>query len=56
MTVETLGKVCNIASATIFIFLIDDGTVATPGEDGTFDTFEMNCDIVWTICGSPSVA
>ena len=53
MTVETLGKVFNIASATIFLEG-DDGTVATPGEDGTFDTFEMNCD-VWTICGSPSV-
>ena len=29
------------------------GTVATPDEDGTFDTFEMSCDVAWTVYGSP---
>ena len=54
MTVETLGKVFNFVSATIFL-VGDDGSVATPCEDGTFDTFEMNCDVVWTVCGSSSL-
>ena len=32
----------------------EDGTVATPDDDGTFDTFETSCDVAWTVCGSPS--
>ena len=53
MTVETLKKVFNV-SATVFL-VGEDKTVATPDEDGTIDTFEMNCDVVWTVSGSPSV-
>ena len=52
MTVETLEKVFNIVSATIFL-VGEDRTVATPDDDGTFDTFEMSCDVAWTVCGSP---
>ena len=50
MTVETIGKVFNLES----IFLVgEDGTVATPDENGSFDTFEMGSEVVWTVSGKP---
>ena len=36
----------------LFFLVREDGTVATPDEDGTFNTSEMNCNVVWTVCGS----
>ena len=53
MTVETLENVFNVVSATIFL-VGEDGTVATPDDAGTFDTFEMSCNIARTVCGRPS--
>lgn len=55
MTVKTIGKVFNLLSGTIFL-VGEDGSVATPDEeDGSFNTFEMNCDVIWNVSGSPSV-
>ncbi len=35
------------------IFL-EDGTVATPEEDGSFDTYEMRYAVNWTVSSNPT--
>lgn len=51
LKVDTISKVFTLVSDTIFL----DGTVATPDESGSFDPYEMNGDVIWTVSGNPSV-
>ena len=37
MKIETIGKVFNLEPGTIFL-VGEDGSVATPDDDGSFDT------------------
>ena len=51
LNTETLGKIFNLFPQSIFL-IADDGSVATPdSQTGEFDTYDINCDIVWTING-----
>ncbi len=52
MTVDTIGKVFNLESTGIFL-VGENGTVATPEEDGSFDTYEMRYAVNWTVSGNP---
>ena len=50
---ETLGKFFNLFPQTIFL-VAEDGTVATPDNQGEFDTYDVDPNLVWTINGDPT--
>ena len=51
----TLGKIFNVFPQSLFL-VGSDGTVATPDEDGDFESFDMSQDVEWMVCGDSSKA
>lgn len=49
MTTSTLGKFFNIFPTSLFLVGLSDGTVATPDEEGDFDTYDLCPDVEWTV-------
>ena len=50
MRIATLGKIFNIFPQSLFL-VGSDGTVATPDEEGDFETYDMSQDTEWTVSG-----
>ena len=53
MRIATLGKIFNIFPQSLFL-VGSDGTVATPDEEGDFETYDMSQDTEWTVSGDSS--
>jgi hypothetical protein len=53
MRIATLGKIFNIFPQSLFL-VGSNGTVATPDEEGDFDTYDMSRDAEWTVSGDSS--
>ena len=53
MTAETISKIFNVFPQSI-VLVGDDGTVATPAEDGGFCVYEMSTDVEWSVNGDKS--
>ena len=53
MTTSTLGKIFNIYPTSLFL-IGSDGTVATPDEEGDFETYDLCPDVEWTVNGDSS--
>ena len=53
MTTSTLGKIFNIFPTSLFL-VGSDGTVATPDEEGDFETYDLCPDVEWTVNGDSS--
>ena len=53
MNAETISKIFNVFPHSI-VLVGDDGTAATPNEDGDFSLYQMNSDITWSLNGDSS--
>ena len=53
MRIATLGKILNIFPQSLFL-VGSDRMVATPDEEGDFETYDMSQDTEWTISGDSS--
>ena len=53
MNAETISKIFNVFPHSI-VLVGDDGTVATPNEDGDFSLYQMSSDITWSLNGDSS--
>ena len=51
LKMETRGKIFKLTADSTFL-IIGDGTVATPEEDGSFNSLEMDSYIAWTVSGN----
>ena len=52
LKVDTIGKIFNVNPDSSLFLVGDDGTVAFPGEDGSFDSYDMENNIDWTVNGT----
>lgn len=50
LNADTLSRIFNVDPDTVFL-VGEDGTVAFPDSERTFDTMEMDCE-VWTVNGN----
>ena len=53
MTTETMSKIFNVFPQSV-VLVGDNGTVATPDEDGSFCVYEMSTDVEWSVNGDRS--
>ena len=53
MSSDTIAKVFNVFPNSI-VLVGEDGTVATPDNEGDFCLYEMDATVSWTVNGDPS--
>ena len=53
MTASTVSKIFNVFPHSI-VLVGEDGTVATPDDNGEFNLYDMSTDVIWSVNGDSS--